>query len=55
MKFGKKIKDKDITKDNDQDKNSKIPNKEFDITDESLNALFENKNTIKNKFKNTFN
>jgi len=49
MKFGKKISN------NDQDKNTKVSNNEFDITDESLKTLFENKNLTNNKLKNTFN
>jgi len=49
MKFGKKINN------DDEDKNIKVSNNEFNLTDESQKTLFENKNLTNDKLKNTFN
>jgi len=40
---------------NNEDKNIKVSNNEFDLTDESQKTLFENKNLTNDKLKNTFN
>lgn len=40
---------------NKKQQEPKVSSDSFDITDDSLHALFENKNEVNNKCKNTFN